>query len=466
MPPVLSQSQSQTTARAGAFAVRPSFGAECRQTLKLAVPLISGQLSQMLMGVTDTVMIGRVGVAPLAASTFANTVLAMPFVVGFGLLSSVSVRVSQAHGAGDRVAAGEALRHGTWLALFWGLLIVAAVALVTPFLHRFGQPVEVVERAPVYLLTCAISLVPAMLTTAWKNHADALNRPWAPFWIGLGAIALNVLLNWLWIFGHWGFPALELEGAGYATLAARVIGAAALLVWLGRWSGLRSWLPVHWLAAWKRGEFVSLLRIGAPASLQLLAEVTAFVVATLMIGTLGVEPLAAHQVAITCAATAFMVPLGIAMATTVRVGEIAGAGEQPRLRRVLAGSWLFALVFMSASMALFLLGGRPLAACFVSEVEVIDKAAMLLVVAGLFQLFDGLQVVSVSALRGVNDVTRPAWMAAFSYWVVALPLGWLLGLHWNWGATGVWTGLAFGLAVAALLLGRRAWRLLVESPSL
>ncbi len=442
----------------------PSFGAECRTTLTLALPLISGQLSQMLMGVADTVMIGRVGVEPLAAATFANTVLAVPFVVGFGLFSSVSVRVSQAHGAGNRAEAGEALRHGSWLALFWGLLVVLTVALLMPVLHWFGQPAEVVERAPVYLLTCALSLLPAMLTTAWKNHADALSRPWPPFWIGLAAILLNVLLNWLWIFGHLGFPALGLEGAGYATLAARTAGAVALFLWLVSSRGLPSWLPVRWLARWRRDGFASLLRIGVPASLQLLAEVTAFVVATLMIGTLGVIPLAAHQVAITCAATSFMVPLGVAMATTVRVGEIVGAKERPRLRRVLAGSWLFALLFMSLSMVLFLLWGRPLAACFVADSEVIAMAASLLVVAGLFQLFDGLQVVSVSALRGVDDVTRPAWLAAFSYWGVALPMGWLLGLRLEWGATGVWAGLALGLAVAAGLLGLRAWRLLIESP--
>ena len=438
----------------------PSFGAECQTTLKLALPLISGQLSQMLMGVTDTVMLGRVGVTPLAAATLANTLLAVPFVVGFGLLSSVSVRVSQAHGAGDPTEAGEALRHGSWLALFWSLLVVLVLALLLPLLPWFGQPAEVVARVPVYLLTCAVSLVPAMLTTAWKNHADALNRPWTPFWIGLGAILLNVLLNWLWIFGRLGFPALGLEGAGFATLTARMAGALALFAWLTSRHGLPQWMPTRWRTRWTPGGFRHLLRIGVPASLQMLSEVTAFVMATLMVGTLGVIPLAAHQVAITCAATSFMVPLGVAMATTVRVGEIVGAGERPRLRRVLVGSWLFALIFMSLSTLVFLVWGRALAACFVTDAEVVTLAAALLVVAGLFQLFDGLQVVSVCALRGIDDVNRPAWMAAFSYWVVALPLAWLLGIRLAGGATGVWSGLALGLAIACGLLGWRAWHLL------
>jgi MATE family multidrug resistance protein len=182
--------------------------------------------------------------------------------------------------------------------------------------------------------------------------------------------------------------------------------------------------------------------------------------ASLMIGTLGVVPLAAHQVAITCVATAFMVPLGMAMATTVRVGEILGANERPRLHRVLIGSWLFAAGFMSISMLLFLLLGRPLAAWFVQDPEVVALAGGLLVVAALFQLFDGLQVVSVSALRGVNDVAVPAWMAALAYWGIALPLGWYWGLVLGWGANGVWAAMAVGLGAAAVLLGRRAWKLL------
>jgi len=439
---------------------RVGFLSECRATMKLALPLISGQLSQMLMGVVDTVMIGKVGVVPLAASTFANNLQAVPFVVAMGLLGSVSVRVSQAKGAGAPAEAGAAVRHGSWLALFWWLLMMALLSALLPFLDRMGQPAEVVANAPSYLILCSGSLLPALLALTWKSHADAMNHPWIPFWIGLGAIGLNVVFNWVLIYGNAGFPALGLEGAGWATLAARVIGAVVLFVWINQTRHLKGWLPQRWLERCRWAGFVSLLKVGVPASIQLLAEVTAFVAASLMIGTLGVIPLAAHQVALTCAATSFMVPLGVAMATTVRVGEIVGAQERHRLRRVLLGSWLFGLLFMSVSMTVFLVFGRPLAAMFVEDPAVIKLAATLLIVAGLFQLFDGIQVISAAALRGMDDVKVPAALAAFSYWGIALPFGWYVGLHLGYGAVGIWATMSVGLALAAALLGGRAWRLL------
>ena len=444
---------------------QPSFARECRDTLTLALPLIAGQLSQMLMGVADTIMVGRLGVIPLGAATFANTLLVVPFVLGIGLLTSISVRVSQASGANRTADAEEALRHGTLLALGYGLLVVLLAVLGQPMLGHLGQPPEIVAQTPTYLLTCAVSLVPALLSLAWKNHADALNHPWRPFWIMLGGVGLNVLLNWLWIRGHWGFPALGLEGAGYATLVSRIITAVVMFQWLTRSPLVRAWTPPRWLAPCRRSAFVHLLAIGFPASIQLLIEVTAFAVAALLIGTLGAVPLAAHQVAITCAATTFMLPLGMAMAITVRVGEIVGAGDRERLHRVLFGGWLFATGFMIVSSLAFLIFGREIAGQFVRDRGVVEMAARLLIVAGLFQCFDGIQVVSANALRGVNDVHVPTGIAFVAYWLIALPAGAALGLGYHYGPMGMWAGLAMGLAVAAVAMGYRAWRKLAPLPT-
>jgi MATE family multidrug resistance protein len=297
-----------------------------------------------------------------------------------------------------------------------------------------------------------------MLSMTWKNHADALNQPWPAFWILFGGVLLNVLLNWLWIWGHWGFPALGISGAAWATFAARAATAIAMLIWLTWSPRVREWCPTRWLGSWSRGTFASLLLIGFPASLQLLTEVGAFAAASLLIGTLGAVPLAAHQVAITCAATTFMLPLGVAMAMTVRVGEVIGSREPGRLRRVLLGGWLYAGGFMTVTMVVFLIAGHQIASSFIADPGVVQIAASLLIIAGFFQLFDGLQVVSAGALRGMNDVRVPAWIALASYWGLALPLGAALGIWWKWGAAGIWGGLAAGLAVAAVALGVRAWR--------
>ncbi|MCP5538061.1 MAG: MATE family efflux transporter [Akkermansiaceae bacterium] len=445
---------------------RPSFLTEARATLLLALPLIAGQVGQMLMGVTDTVMIGHVGIVPLAASTFANTLLMVPMLFGIGLLTSVSVRVSQGRGAQRVDDVKAAVRNGTWLALGLGLVVVAGISALMPALDMFGQAREVVDATPGYLFLAACSMVPALVAMAWKNYADALNRPWVPFWIMLSGVMLNVFLNWLLIFGNWGLPALGLEGAGWATLLSRCFTALALFRWISRSAQVRDWSPKRWLGGLRVQEMRSLLALGIPVGLQLVAEVCAFAAGSLMIGTIGVAALAAHQVALTCASTSFMVPLGIAMALTVRMGEASGGGGATRQRTILLGGWAYGLLFTGMSMLAFLLFGRWIASQIVNDIEVIELATGLLLIAGVFQIFDGSQVISSSALRGMGDVRIPASLGILAYWVVAIPAGAYLAFSYGLGARGVWWGLALGLGVAALTLGIRVWRVAGVKPCL
>lgn len=449
-------SSSGTESREGAAR---GFWGEARATLLLSLPLIAGQLGQMLMGIADTVMIGRVGLVSLAASTFANTLLMVPFLFGVGLLTSISIRVSQGRGARRHDDVKHALRHGTWLALAFGVLVVVGIGMLEPWLGYLGQPDEVVEVVPGYLRLAAFSLIPAMVSMAWKNYGDALNRPWMPFTILLAGVGFNILLNWILIYGNWGMPAMGLEGAGWATLIARCAVVVVLYRWLMRSSAVKQWAPQRWWGRWKKGEFRVLCGLGVPIGLHLLAEAGAFSAATLLAGMLGVHALAAHQVALTCASTSFMVPLGLAMAVTVRIGEAAGHGGQGRLRTILAGGWLFGLLFTCLSMGVFIFWGRELAMQIVHEPGVIALASSLLVIAGVFQLVDGSQVISSSALRGLGDVVRPAWLGAFAYWVVSIPTGAYLAFGCGWGARGVWWGLAVGLGTAAVVLGWRAWKM-------
>jgi MATE family multidrug resistance protein len=430
---------------------------ETRPILKLAVPLIIGQLGQMLLGVADTVIVARAGVLEVAALAFSNVLFHVPLVFGIGVLTCISVRTANARGADDPGAARASCCNGMWLSLGLGALLFAIMAALTPKLAWFGQPADVTARAPVFYLILMASLIPALASIALKNHADAMNRPWPPFWVFLGGVALNVVLAIALVFGKWGLPALGLEGAGWATLAARWAIVAAMLVWLNSSRALDGWVPRRWFVLPEVAGLKHLLALGLPASVQMLCEVGAFTTAGLLVGSFGTDALAAHQIALTCAATAFMVPLGLSMALTVRIGEAFGAGEHHRLRPIALSGWGLAFGFTFLSGLVFLLAGEPLARLFVADPAVVRVAASLLVVVGVFQISDGVQVASASMLRGLHDVRLPALLGFVSYWLVGLPIAaWLaFGLHL--GPRGVWWGLACGLAAAALVLTPRLW---------
>jgi len=436
----------------------PSMPREFAATLRLGAPLMIGQLSQMLLGVADTLMVGRLGVVELAALTFATALFHVPLVFGIGVLTSVAVFTSNARGAGNPQDARESCRNGLWLGVALGIGLFALAVAVMPFFSLLGQPPEAIEAARNYYLLAMFSLVPGHASLALKNHADALNRPWPPFWIFLGGVALNVFLNWLLIYGKWGCPALGLDGAGWATLIARVAILAGMFVWLLRDRDLTDWVPHRRWFRPCRAWLGKLSAVGFPASIQMLCEVTAFSVAGLMMGRFGATVLASHQVAVTLAGTAFMIPLGLSMALTVRVGEAVGAEETARLRTIAVTGWLMVAGYAVCTAAVFLGLGTTLASWFVEAEEVIALAAGLLVIVGLFQIVDGLQVASSAMLRGLQDTKIAAWMGFVSYWVVGLPLSYILAFSSGMGPRGVWWGLAAGLVVACLTLGLRLHR--------
>jgi len=430
---------------------------EAGLTLRLAIPLMIGQLSQMLLGVADTVMIGHLGVTELAALTFASSLFHLPFVFGIGVLTAVSVFTSNRRGAEDAAGARGSCRHGLWLGTALGLLLFALSWLVSTQLGSFGQPPEVSARTTDYFRILMASVVPALASIALKNHADALNRPWPPFWIFLGGVLLNIALNWVMIHGKLGCPTLGFEGAAWATLISRTAILAAMMIWLRRAKGLHDWVPRRW---WRKPHFVeirNLLRIGLPASAQMVFEVSAFSLAGLIMGRFGPDSMAAHQIAITLAATAFMIPLGLSMALTVRSGEAHGAGEMQRLRPIAISGWLLVSGYALLGAASFLLFGETMAAAFTRDAGVIRLTASLLVIVGVFQLVDGLQVASSAMLRGLHDARVPAMMGFVSYWIFGLPVAAGLAFWLDLEARGVWWGLAAGLFVACVTLGPRLW---------
>lgn len=432
---------------------------EVRPILRLALPLIIGQVGQMLLGVVDTVMVARVGIVDLAALTFASVIFHVPFVFGMGLLTCVAVRTSNARGANDPEAARASCRHGLYMALALGTLLFLIALVLSQHLSIFGQPAEVTARTPGFFRIIMASLIPGLASLALKDHADALNRPWPAFWIVMSGVAVNVVLNWLLIFGNLGFPQLGLEGAAWGTFFARCSIFIAMFVWLNKDSRLREWVPYRWLRPPVFAEIRKLFHLGWPASLQMLCEVGAFSAAALLVGHFGTVALASHQVAIMCAATAFMVPLGLSMALTVHIGQASGAGEFHRLRPIARTGWMLAAGFATLSATVFLIFGTTLSGFLVTDPEVIALSASLLVVVGVFQIFDGLQVAAAAMLRGLHDVRLPALMGFVSYWIIGIPCGAFLAFGPVPGPQGVWWGLAIGLAMAALALCPRLWKL-------
>jgi MATE family multidrug resistance protein len=425
---------------------------EVRPTLALAAPIVVGQVSQMLMGVVDSVMVGRVGTVPLAASAFGANVFGIFYVLGIGLMAPVSILVSRSRGAGRPEEAAEYLRHGIFLAVAFGTLETLAMAALSTQLHLFGQPPEVLAVVTPFFLLCASSLVPVLIYLALRQFAEAMGHPWAPMFIMLGGVALNAVLNWILIYGNLGAPAFGLMGAGLATLIARIAGVLGIFLWLRRDPAVRAAWPAHWWGRWSNARFREMLQLGLPAAGMLLFESTAFAFSGIMMGWLGAVPLAAHQIAISCASLAFMFPLGLATATGMRVSHAVGAGERARLRPIAFSAILLGFVVMATFALVFGFNGRAIGGWFVADPAVIVLAAQLLVVAAFFQLVDGVQVIAALALRGIMDVKIPTVITLIAYWGLALPLGYLLGIRGSFGAVGVWTGIASGLAFAAVFL--------------
>ena len=432
---------------------------ELRATLLLAVPITIGQLSQMLMGVTDSVMIGRTGTVPLATSSFGVGVFNVFFLVGVGLLTPVAVFASRSRGAGRHDEAGEYLRHGLLLAFAFGMAGIAVVFLLGRHVEWFQQPPEVAAAVNPFLFLIGVSLLPVLVYLALRQFAESMGRPWVPTLIILCGVALNAFMNWVLIYGHLGCPSLGLTGAGISTLFSRTLGSALIFLWMRLDPRMRSAWPKRWFAPISLPRLRRMLGVGLPAAGCLLFEGGAFAAATVMMGWLGSAPLAAHQIALSCAAITFMAPLALSMAVGMRIGSAVGSGEHARLRPIWLGGAGAGLAVGLVMTAAFLAFGRQIAEFFVQDPAVVSTAALLLVVGGVFQIFDGGQVIHAAALRGLTDVRVPAAITFVAYWVVALPLAYVFGIRGPLGPQGIWIGLAVGLAVAAILLGHRFLRL-------
>lgn len=440
-------------AAAGSRGLAAAALAELGALAGLAAPLVAGLVASTGVMVVDTAMLGPLGATPLAAASITTSVLIIFYAGLYGAAGPVGLFAGRAHGAGEPARLGAVARAGALLAGLGGALGALAMAAGLAALGCLGQPPEVVAVIGPYWLWMAAGLVPYTLSLAAKNLLDATDRPWTGVAFTLAPVALNVVLNWVLIYGHLGFPALGLTGAGLASFLAQAAGAALLWGWVRLAPGLRGWWAPRPV---RRADLAEQAREGAPMAVQYLLEGGAVAVAGLMIGGFGAVALAGAQIALAVGSTLYMVPLGMAAAVTIRVAQAAGAGRGDRAAAVAVAGLGAVTLWMGAFALVFMVAGAPIAGLFTADPAVIAAAAAIFFVFGLGQLADGVQSVSLGALRGMLDNRWPTRVSLVAYWLVALPLGWAFAWPGGMGAAGVWAGFAVGVGLAAAAL---AWRL-------
>jgi MATE family multidrug resistance protein len=451
----IEQGRLATTGSGGA--TRARLTGELTETLKLAVPIALTQLGQIAMMTTDLALIGRLGDEAVAAAALAHTVFFVSFTFGMGLVSAVAPLAAQAFGARNPKAVRRALRVGLWAALLISLPMMALPLFGEQILLTLGQAPATAHLAQKYLLGLAWGITPALWFLAIRGFMGAVNRPEPGLWITLAAIPANALLAWLLIHGAWGLPRLQLFGAGLATT---IVSFGMFLAGLWFAANRRPFKKYRVLGRIRRIDWAlmrQLIVIGGPISIAFLLEYGLFAAAGLLMGSIGTTALAAHQVALQIAAILFMVPFGIGMAATVRVGHAVGRGDAPAVRRAGLVATLLGIVFMSVMTLAVIVGRFAIARLFFGEAAesagaVIQLTATLLLVGATFFVADGIQTVVAGALRGLNDTRVPLLFAAISYWLVGFTAAYRLAFATDLGATGVWIGLSCGTAVYASLL--------------
>ena len=436
-----------------------SWSAELRATARLAAPLVAAQLAQISMSFIDVVMVGRLGPDAMAAAVLGHTVFFTGMLLGVGLVVAVSPLAAQAHGAGKPEEAARAARQGLWLAVLATGPLFLLMRHAEPLLRVAGQDPEVSALAAGYLGALAWGILPDLGFGALRGFMEGIGKPRPILLIALGAAVLNVGANYVLMFGKLGFPALGVEGTGYASALVfwAMFGAMALVV-----RGARPYRAYRVFRGLRRPDptaLKELARVGWPIGVGLGIESGMFTAATLLVGTLSVGALAAHQVALNAASVSFMVPLGIAFAATSRVGQAVGRGDRAGVRRAGQAALVLGVGSMFVGALLFWLVPGAIVAVYLEAdaegaAEVGAQAVALLGVAAVFQLVDGAQAVYGGALRGLKDTKAPMLIGLVAYWGLGLTTAVVLSRQ-GWGATGVWWGLVLGLAAAAVLL---RWR--------
>lgn len=422
------------------------------KTLSLALPVIVGQLGFMMMGVVDSIMVGKLGAVQLAASALGHGLTFLVFIIGLGCSIAVTPLIAILVGAKRYEECGNYFRQSLIINVIFSVILFAASFSTSFIVKSINQPDAVIPLAESYIQILAFSAFPLMLFQTYKQFIEGLSIMRPAMIISVSANIINAVSNWVFIYGNLGMPALGLDGAGIATIISRTFMAVAIMLYVMKSQHFKAFNVSLRFNGFDYKIIKKILSLGLPSGVQYFFEMGAFVFAVVMIGWIGANEQAAHQIAINLASISFMVAIGISQAGSIRVGNAVGQQNVTEIRRAGFIAAFLGGSFMLTAGLIFISFNRYLPSLYVDNPIVIDIASGLLIIAAFFQIADGVQAVGIGILRGLTDVKGPTIISFVAYWIVGLPVGYLLGFEFNLGVDGVWLGLSAGLFCSAVLL--------------
>jgi MATE family multidrug resistance protein len=425
-----------------------------RDNLNLAVPVVISQLGHTLVQTSDTIIIGHfAGTVSLAAVALSNSIFIILMMIGMGISYGLTPLIAQHNGRNNFAECGKLLSNSLFINVITGIVLFIVTFFGSRFLlGHLNQTPEVVNQAKPFLLLLGLSIIPMLVFNTFKQFAEGLGFTKQAMVISIWGNVLNIVLGIIFVKGLFGISPMGIKGVGYSTLIDRCLMSVVMAVYVFRSPKFKKYLTGFIITNIDRLRGLQILRIGAPVALQYTFEISAFSAAAIMIGTIGYHEQAAHQVAINLASMTYMMASGLSAAAAIKSGNYFGSNEHQKLRQSAISNYHIVLVFMGIMAIIFALLNHVLPWIYTSDKIVINIAAQLLIIAALFQLFDGTQVVGLGVLRGMGDVNIPTLITFIAYWIIGLPAGYVLGIHYHLGVTGVWYGLVLGLMSSSILL--------------
>jgi len=428
------------------------YTSEFKNNLRLATPVMIGSLGHLMVGLIDDIMVGRLGPVELAATSLGNSIVFIALSIGLGFSFAITPLIAESDSEGDEKKGRLIFQHGLVLTTIMGVVMFVMLLVLKPIFYHLNQSEEVVVLAIPYYEIVSFSMIPLMIFQGYKQFTDGLSQTKYAMYATIIANVINVILNFVLIYGIWIFPKLELVGAAIGTLISRVAMVFFIYVVLSKNDKFKVYLIRLKLAEIRKDILKKIVALGFPTALQMLFEVGLFAATVLLAGTFGALPQAANQIALKLASTTFMIAVGLGVAATIRVGNQKGLKNFVELRRIAFSNFLLIFMIMFCFSIMFMLLKDVLPWIFTDNLEVIKIASSLLIIAGFFQLSDGIQAVVLGALRGLQDVNIPSVLSFIAYWIIGFPICYYLGTVLEMGSLGIWIGLLVALTSSAVLL--------------